>query len=93
MIRRAVPRVTLPLRHTTVTDHNVTFRGGNIVETRGMGQAMGQVDWAGYRRRLDAFEYRAKRQDVPRDVGELLELVREIELSDKIIVDREHYSE
>lgn len=54
---------------------------------------MGQVDWAGYRRRLDAFEYQPKRRDVPHDVGELLELVREIELSDKIIVDREHYSE
>lgn len=54
---------------------------------------MGQVDFGGYARRVDAMDYRAKRHDVPHDVVELLELTREIELSDKIIVDREHYSE
>lgn len=51
---------------------------------------MGKVDWAGYRRRLDAFDYRAKRRDMPHDVTELLELVREIELFDTIIVDAEY---
>lgn len=48
---------------------------------------MGKIDFAGYRRRLDVDEYRAKRHDVPRDVGVLLELAREIELIDRFIVD------
>lgn len=42
----------------------------------------------GYRRRLDGFEYRAKRRDVPKDVAVLLELARDIELEDRIILDR-----
>lgn len=48
---------------------------------------MGKIDFAGYRRRIDAWEYRSKRRDVPRDATELLELVREIELIDRFSVD------
>ena len=51
------------------------------------------IDWRGYRRRLDCFEYRPRQRDLPRDVVELMELAREIELTDKIIVDREELIE
>jgi hypothetical protein len=46
------------------------------------------VDFEGYRRRVDAFEYRPKHRDTPSDIRELLELAREIEWTDKVIVDR-----
>lgn len=42
----------------------------------------------GYRRRVDAWEYRAKRRDIPRDAAHLLELARDIELEERIILDR-----
>ena len=51
------------------------------------------MDFDAYKRRVDAFDYRAKRHDVPHDVAELLELSRDIELEDTIIVDHEHYRE
>lgn len=41
-----------------------------------------------YRRRVDALEYRRKREDVPRDAASLLELARAIELEERIILDR-----
>jgi hypothetical protein len=46
--------------------------------------------FAGYRRRLDCFEYRAKRRDVPRDIDQLLALTAELEALDERIVDSEH---
>lgn len=46
-----------------------------------------------YARRLDVFEYRARLGDVPRDVAQLLELARDIELEDRISVDHETPSE
>lgn len=49
---------------------------------------MREPTFEGYRRRIDAVEYRAKRRDVPRDVATLLELAGVIELEDKIILDR-----
>lgn len=49
---------------------------------------LGRYDFQGYKRRLDAWEYRAKRRDMPRDVGTLLELARDIELEERIILDR-----
>ncbi len=49
---------------------------------------------AGYRRHVDdAGDGRLKRRDVPHDVAELMELARDIEFEDKIIVDVEHYDE
>lgn len=42
----------------------------------------------GYRRRVDGWEYRGKRRDMPHDAARLLELVRDIELEDRIILDR-----
>ncbi len=50
--------------------------------------AMWDRSFEGYRRRVDAWEYRSKRRDVPRDAARLLELVRDIELEDRIILDR-----
>ena len=41
-----------------------------------------------YRRRVDGLEYRRRREDVPRDAGALLALVRDIELEERIIIDR-----
>ncbi len=49
---------------------------------------MREPTFGGYKRRLDAVEYRGKRHDVPRDVTDLLALVRDIELEDRIILDR-----
>lgn len=46
-----------------------------------------------YLRRLDGFDYRGKRHDVPHDIVELLELSREIEFSDKIIFDVKDYGD
>jgi hypothetical protein len=54
---------------------------------------MREVSFDGYRRRVDAFDYQAKRRDVPHDVSVLLELADRIDLEDGIIVDHEHYSE
>lgn len=54
---------------------------------------MHDVDFAGYCRRVADFEYRAKRHDVPHDVVQLLGLASDLDLEDKITVDREHYSE
>jgi hypothetical protein len=48
------------------------------------------VEFEAYMRRVDGFDYRAKRRDMPQDIAELLELAREIELEDRIIVDLEH---
>ena len=57
--------------------------------THGEGRwVVGRIDFEGYRRRLDGFEYRGKRHDVPRDVARLLELARAIELEERIILDR-----
>jgi hypothetical protein len=58
-----------------------------------MGQKMGNFTFEGYVRRLDQFDYRTRRHDVPHDVVELLELSRDIELSDKIVVDVEQLRE
>ena len=54
---------------------------------------MGNFTFEGYVRRLDQFDYRTRRHDVPHDVVELLELSRDIELSDKIVVDVEQLRE
>ncbi len=48
---------------------------------------LARFDFDQYRRRVDGFEYRAKRRDVPRDVALLLELARDIELEERIILD------
>lgn len=50
--------------------------------------ALGRYDFRGYVRRLDGWEYRAKRLDMPRDSAALLELARDIELEERIILDR-----
>lgn len=50
--------------------------------------AMWDRSFDGYRRRVDAWEYRGKRRDMPHDAARLLELVRDIELEDRIILDR-----
>lgn len=50
--------------------------------------AMWDRSFEGYRRRVDAWEYRSKRRDIPRDAERLLELARDIELEDRIILDR-----
>ena len=42
----------------------------------------------GYRRRVDAWEYRSKLRDLPRDAARLLELAQAIELEERIILDR-----
>ena len=42
----------------------------------------------GYRRRVDAWEYRSKQRDLPRDAARLLELAQAIELEERIILDR-----
>lgn len=49
---------------------------------------MWEPTFAGYRRRLDVVEYQGKRHDVPHDAARLLALVRDIELEDRIILDR-----
>lgn len=49
---------------------------------------LGNFDFEGYKRRVDGWEYRAKRRDVPRDVARLLELARAIELEDRISLDK-----
>lgn len=49
---------------------------------------MREPTFSGYKRRLDAYDYRAKQRDVPRDAASLLALVRDIELEDRIILDR-----
>lgn len=49
---------------------------------------MREPTFGGYKRRLDAVDYHGKRHDVPHDVERLLELVRDIELEDRIILDR-----
>lgn len=54
---------------------------------------MWRVDFDGYRRRIDGWDFRAVRHDVPRDFGLLLAECDDLELTDKIIVDREHYRE
>lgn len=47
----------------------------------------------GYCRRVDGWDYRAKRRDVPHDAATLLELARDIELEERIILDRTDSSE
>ncbi len=54
---------------------------------------VGRVDWAGYVRRVADFEYRAKLGKVPADMALLLELTREIEFSDKVILDSKDVGE
>lgn len=49
---------------------------------------MREPTFGGYKRRLDAYEYRARRHDVPHDVAALLALARDIELEERIILDR-----
>lgn len=49
---------------------------------------MRDPSFGGYKRRLEAYDYRAKRNDVPHDAAALLALVRDIELEDRIILDR-----
>jgi len=48
---------------------------------------MGGLTFDQYRRRIDGWEYRAKLRDVPRDLALLVELTREIELTDRISID------
>lgn len=48
---------------------------------------MAEIDFGGYQRRLDVWDYRGRRRDVPHDVAELLELAREIEATDRFMVD------
>lgn len=50
--------------------------------------ALGRYDFRGYVRRLDGWEYRAKRLDIPKDSAALLALARDIELEERIILDR-----
>jgi len=52
-----------------------------------MGTDMGGLTFDQYRRRIDGWEYRAKLRDVPRDLALLVELTREIELTDRISID------
>ncbi len=54
---------------------------------------MGMVSFEGYCLRTADFTYRAKHRDIPHDVTELLELARDIELTDKIAVDVADYRE
>lgn len=68
--------------------HLVTSWVGIGRPTTGKVVTMGLLTFGGYKRRLDALEYRAKRHDVPQDAARLLELVRELELDDRIILDR-----
>lgn len=49
---------------------------------------MGRLTFEQYVRRVDGLEYRRKRRDVPRDAGALLALVRDLELEERIILDR-----
>ncbi len=49
---------------------------------------MREPTFGGYKRRLDAVDYRGKRHDVPHDVASLLALVKDIELEERIILDR-----
>lgn len=48
---------------------------------------LARFDFDQYRRRVDGFEFRARRRDMPRDVALLLELARDIELEERIILD------
>ena len=48
---------------------------------------MAVKDLNAYKRRLDAFEYRAKHRDLPRDGAELLALALEAEQVARFIVD------
>jgi len=46
------------------------------------------LGFEGYQWFCADFAYKARRDDLPHDFAELLELSREIELTDKIVVDR-----
>ena len=48
---------------------------------------------AQYVRRLDGFEYRRQRTDLPHDSRELLRLAESIDLGERIILDAEDNSE
>lgn len=39
----------------------------------------GVIDFDGYRRRLDCFEYQSRRHDVPRDIAQLLAIAYDLE--------------
>jgi hypothetical protein len=52
-----------------------------------------QIDFEQYRRRLDGWDYHAKRHDVPRDIAEMRAASDWIDLLQKIIVDHEVYGE
>lgn len=52
-----------------------------------MGYVPGNFGLDGYRRRIEARGAKLRHRDVPHDVAELLELSRDIELIDRIIVD------
>ena len=59
-----------------------------------MGQAEGGwLTLAQYVRRLDGFEYRRQRTDLPHDSRELLRLAESIDLGERIIVDAEDNSD
>ncbi len=49
---------------------------------------MGKLGFEGYRWFCADFDYQPRRHDLPHDFAELLELSREIELTDKIMLDR-----
>jgi hypothetical protein len=49
---------------------------------------VGQMGFEGYQWFCADFAYKARRDDLPHDLAELLELSREIELMDKIMLDR-----
>ncbi len=51
------------------------------------------VTFNSYCRTQADFDYRAKLRDIPRDMASLLALARDIELEDRIILDREHDAE
>jgi hypothetical protein len=86
--------VSFAIASRSVSGHNVTSGGSGFPSPQRNGVLVGGLlQFDGYCRRLDAFEYRAKRHDVPHDVVQLLGLASDLDLEDKITVDREHYSE
>lgn len=54
---------------------------------------MREVTLKAYGRWFDVYDYPTKRQDLPRDIGQLLDLVRDLERMDEIIVDAEYNGE
>jgi hypothetical protein len=57
-----------------------------------MGAPVTRIDLGGYARRLECFDFRLRRRDLPRDCAGLLALALDIDLEDTIAVDREGLS-